>query len=394
MTNALRRRIRDLGVAGLAGGAIACASSERAAPSPAKACEGVELVVAASNREGSSVVCGAPVCEANERTTGADLGADPALSTSNGRAFFVARDKDLIFELDAACGTPKAKIGIHDFATSSGGVRRLANAHDVAAAPDGTLFVTLFGTGGLGLVKDGAVAGVLDLSAYDDDGNPNPESICIVDVDGKPKAFVALELLDNREVRLPPKRAARMLRVDVETRAVERVVDLIGWNPFNAMAQDDGFLYLAVPRNFDAADEPFAGIERFDTRTETSQLVVAETDLGASVVEVAVDRGCGVAIVAGPEPTINPTSIVTFDANTGVVATKTDAPLLATEGYDLQGLTFRGDKLYVGDRRSVSGGYPVHVFDRATGTCTFTPAGSPILLPQKPVAIRAAAPLR
>lgn len=334
MTNALRRHIRDWGAVGLAGGVLACASSERAAPSPAQSCEGVELVVAASNREGSSVVCGAPVCEANDRTTGADLGTDPALAKSNGRAFFVARDKDLIFELDAACGTPKAKIGVHDFATTSGGVRRLANAHDVAAAPDGTLFVTLFGTGAIGLVKDGATEGVLDLSAYDDDGNPNPESICIVDVDGKPKAFVTLELLDNHEVRLPPKRAARMLRIDVETREVERAVDLVGWNPFNAMAQDDGYLYLAVPRSFDAADESFAGIERFDTRTETSALIVPETTLGASVVEVAVDRGCGVAIVAGPEPTINPTSVVTFDAKTGAIATTTAAPLLAAEGYD------------------------------------------------------------
>ena len=35
------------------------------------------------------------------------------LSASRGRAFFIARDDDLIFELDPACGTPKSQFSVH-----------------------------------------------------------------------------------------------------------------------------------------------------------------------------------------------------------------------------------------------------------------------------------------
>lgn len=379
-------------VAGL--GACAARDPEPAANS---ACEGVELLVAASNFQGSSVVCGAPVCSENARTTGADLGADPALSLTNGRAFFLARDKDLVFEIDATCGVPTAKLDLHTFAKpSKSGTLRTANAHDLAATSDGTIFATLFNSGAIGVLgKDGPLDPI-DLASYDDDGNPNPEAIRILDVEGVPKAFVTLELLDNTQLQLPPKRSAQLLRIDVATRKVEAAVDLIGWNPFNVMAERDGFLFLAEPRNVDAAGEDFAGIERFDTRTSTSRMLVTEKDLGASVMEVAVTEGCGVAIVAGPEHTVNPTSLVTFDPDTGAILTKGSTALLTTDGYDLEGLAFRGDVLYVGDRRATTGGYPVHVFERANAKepCTFTEASRAILLPQKPVALRAAQPPR
>src|SRR4051812_23086004 len=41
---------------------------------------------------------------------GVDLGKDPALTVSQGRAFFVARDGDAIFEVDPRCGTAIARI--------------------------------------------------------------------------------------------------------------------------------------------------------------------------------------------------------------------------------------------------------------------------------------------
>ena len=99
--------------------------------------------------------------------------------------------------------------------------------------------------------------------------------------------------------------------------AVDAVIDLEGRNPFNTMAELDGQLFLSEPGNFDAAAEELAGIERFDTATSTSRLLVPERDLGGSVAEIAVTKGCGAAIVAGPEPTVNPTSVVTFDPATG-----------------------------------------------------------------------------
>src|SRR5262249_25804551 len=47
-------------------------------------------------------------------TFGVDLGKDPALAISRQRAFFVARDLDLLFELNPASGQPTRKTNVHD----------------------------------------------------------------------------------------------------------------------------------------------------------------------------------------------------------------------------------------------------------------------------------------
>ncbi|AKU99414.1 hypothetical protein AKJ09_06078 [Labilithrix luteola] len=356
-------------------------------------CASVELLVAASDYQ-SSVVCGAPGCELSAGTTGVDLGADPQLSFSNGRAFFIARTQDLVFELDPTCATPIAKASVHDLGPRNPqtGTITSANPHDAAVAPDGSVFLPLYNVGRIAILRDGKLDGPgIDLSSYDADGNPQAESIRIVDVNGSAKAFVTLERLDDTgsgTAYMQAKQPSLMLRIDVATRTVEAAIELAGRNPFNVMAEHDGVLYLAEPRNFDAADEDLAGIERFDTKTSTSSILVTERALGASVSEVAVTDGCGVAIVAGPAHDVNPTSVVTFDPTSGAVVQGIESPLLATAGYDLQGLAWRGDTLYVGDRRAASGGYPIHVFERTPGTCSLHDTGRTLLLPSPAVALR------
>lgn len=368
--------------AALAG--VACAS-EGAPASPPAACDGVELLVAASDYS-SSMVCGAPRCEAGPRTAGVDLGKDPQLSTSNGRAFFLARDNDLVFELDAACGTPTRRYSVHDDAA-----RGTANPHDVAAARDGSLFVTLYNVPRIAILGEGAPQPAIDLAGYDDDdGNPQAESIRIVPVSGVEKAFVTLQRLDDKN-GLRSTRTSTMLRIDVATRQVEAAIELAGRNPFNTMAEHEGALFLAEPGNFDTDDDALAGIERFETATSTTRLLVPESALGGSVAEVAVTAGCGVAIVAGTQKDVNPTSLVSFDPATGAVLTSPSAAVLGpTPGYDLQGLAWRGSLLYVGDRRSDASGFRVHVFEREAGTCNLREVAGGFDLPQRPVALRAA----
>ena len=363
---------------------VSACSSEEPVSAGASACTGVELLVAASDYS-SSVVCGAPRCEAGPRTSGIDLGKDPQLAASNGRAFFLARDNDLVFELDPACGTPTARYSVHEE-----GAKGTANPHDAAAAMDGSLFVVLYNVPRIAVIKGGTVERTIDLSSFDDDGNPQADAIRIVSVGGVEKAFVTLERLDDKD-RLRSKLPSSMLRIDVATRMVEATIELAGRNPFNPMAELDGALFLAEPGNFDSDSDALAGIERFDTATSTTRLLVAEKDLGGSVAEIAVTDGCGVAIVAGPQQDVNPTSLVTFDPVTGKVLTTAQAPVVGpTLGYDLQGLAWRGTSLYVGDRRSDASGFRVHVFDRDPGTCTLHETTRGIELPQRPVAIRAA----
>lgn len=371
---------------GLAAVAPACGAHDDGPPAT---CAGIELLVAASDYT-SSVVCGVP----GECARGADLGRDPMLATSGGRAFFVARELDLLFELDASCGTPRSRLSVSSFAPTNpvSGERRPANPHDVAVAPDGTIIVPLYTAARIAFFdEDGKLEDEsIDLSSYDPDGNPQADAVSVVVVDGAAKAFVTLERLDDGDF-LKSKLPSQMLRLDVATRTVEAVIELEGRNPFNPMSELDGALYMAEPGNFDADDDEFAGIERFDTATSTTRLLVREQALGGSVAEVAVTSGCGAAIIAGKEPTVNPTSVVTFDPKTGQVFSDARAPVLGpTPGYDLQGLAWRGKRLYVGDRRRGSTGYTIHVFEREGDTCALIHTGRTIDLPQRPVALRAA----
>jgi hypothetical protein len=357
--------------------------SSASAEAPAAACDGAEVLVAASDYR-TSLVCAAPACEANA-THGLDLGSDPMLVAAGGRAFFLARDYDLVFEIDPTCGRPSKPINLRAFAPRdpSTGETAPANPHDVAVAPDGTLVIALYGAAKLAFVHGEAPIETVDLAPFDEaDGNPQADALRIVDVDGVSKAFVALERLDDKD-KLVSTRPSQMLRIDVRSRSVEAVVELAGRNPFNPMSEHDGALFLAEPGAFDGATDPRAGIERFDTRTSTTRLLVQESALGGSVVEVAVSAACGVAIVAGPEKDVNPTSLVAFDPSSGAVLGTLLGP---TPGYDLQGLAWRSRTLYVGDRRRGPNGYPVHVFDDA---CALRPASRTIDLPQRPVALRA-----
>jgi hypothetical protein len=361
-------------------------------PAPRGDCAAVELIVAASDYSGS-VVCGAPGCFRGPRTTGVALGRDPMLSAGNGRAFFLARDDDRVFELDGRCGTPASEFSVHDLATrdAATGEVRPANPHDAAAAPDGTVVLPLYSAARLAFVKGGKLDGApLDLAPWDEDGNPQAEAVRVVDVGGAAKAFVTLERLDDRQ-ELRSTRASQMLVVDIASRTVDAAIDLEGRNPFNPMAELGGALFIAEPGNFGAVSEDLAGIERFETTTSATRLLVRERDLRASVAEVAVTTGCGAAIVATSDGKRNPTAVVTFDPDSGrIVAGGDTAPILGpTPDYDLQGLAWRGKTLYVGDRRRTGPGYVVHVLEDRGG-CAVADTGRTIALPDPPVALRPA----
>jgi hypothetical protein len=355
-----------------------------AAPAPApppSACGARDALLVASDYTSSEV--GAIALDGGgggDLATGALLGKDPALATSRGRAFYVAREEGQVLELDPRCGKPTAQYGVND-PTRAGST----NPQDVAAAPDGTLWVPRFNVPSIALVKDGKLDTAIDLSRFDDDGNPQASAIAIADVNGAATAFVALERLDDPQ--LVSTRPSSMLAIDVATRTALGTTPLAGRNPFGTMNVDGGVFWLAEPGNFNQADETGAGIERFDPTTNTTRLVVVERDLGASVVEVAVSGPCGAAILADAQKGINATSLASFDANTGAIVAR--AVLGPSDTFDagFRGLAWAGKTLMVGDRKRAENGYAVHRLDR-DDACALHLLPDAIFVAQKPISVR------
>lgn len=342
----------------------------------AGSCPPAPLLVAASDYSSSAVGL-AVEGDARPLVVGVDLGRDPQLATSQGRAFLLARDQDLVFEIDARCGPPTRRIDLRD------GSPTLKNPQDAAVSPSGEIFMPLFGEPALVVWREGAALARVDLTAYDDDGNPQASAIAIVGDGSAARAFVALERLDDA-AGLRSTRPSSMLVVDVATRAVEQVVALEGRNPFGRMSVAGDALFLAEPGSFDSIADELAGIERFDARARTTALLVRERDLGGSAAQVVADGECGAAIVADAEPNVNRTSLVTFSVRTGRVVS---APALGpTDGYDLQGLALAQGRLYVGDRRRGAAGYPIHSF-RVGADCSVAAEPTRIFVAQKPVAL-------
>jgi hypothetical protein len=314
------------------------------------------------------------------------LGADPALAVSNGRAFYVARDEDAIFALDARCGTPTQQWNVHQ--TDHPGT---SDPQDVGVASDGSLWIPLYDAPTLLVLSpSGAVLHALDLSSYDADGNPQAMGIAIVMTPAGEKAFVPLQRLNDQT--FASEQPSWMLRVDIATAKIEATIVLAGRNPFQIREQSDaGVLWLADPGNFDASEEPFAGVERFETATSTTALVAHEADLGGSVAEIAIEGACGAAIVADATAA-NGTSVVTFDPASGApIAPAARSPLSTAGvggGFDLEGSVWLDGALLVGDRRRAPNGYPVHSL-RASATCDLALQPDVIFLPQPPVAVRA-----
>lgn len=356
---------------------LACGGSGGSNASAPSSCPGAAALWAASDYSSSAVGSLSLAGTVDSLSGAVDLGADPGMSVSAGRAFYVARDEDAIFELDG-CGAPKQRFSAHLPGRSGA-----SDPYAVAAAHDGTLWVPLFlAASVLVLNPDGSVARAIDLSSFDGDGNPDASFVAIVDTPAGEKAFVTLDRLNPYPKSVQP---SWMLRIDVATGRIEAKIVLAGRNPFT-VTPAGSILWLADPGNFDDATEPDAGIERFDTSTSTTALVTPETQLGGSVAQVAVSGSCAAAIVADPTPNVNATSLATFDASTGAPIAAASRSPLATTGFDLEGLSWVGGDLLVGDRRRAAGGYPIHVFS-GNAACTLMERTNSLFVPMPPVAV-------
>jgi hypothetical protein len=316
---------------------------------------------------------------------GGVLGGDPALASSAGRLFWLARDTGDVLELD-----PRTAAVLHGpWTTNDADAGGTSDPQDIAVDPvTSELWIARFnvstieikssdGSADLGHIDLSGVAGV----------NRNPDMSSIRIVDGK--AYVALEMLDDKD---QPTNPSYLVRLDVASRTIDTALELKGRNPFGLMVEDDSaagtVLYLADPGSFALTNETDAGIERVDLASFTSELVVRESDIGASVDQVSVAGGCLTAIVAGPDPA-NVTSLISVDLASGTIATPLSKGFLYTDaGFELAGMAWLGGGVnLVGDRTAVPGkGYPVHAIAASSG-CALTETALSMYAPQGPVAL-------
>jgi hypothetical protein len=331
----------------------------------------------------------------------ADLGVDPVLTTSAGRYFWIARDLGTIIEVDPSCLHAKATYDAND-PDGSG----TTNPQDVAVAPDGSLWIARFNVPTLLVLSaDGCTRHTIDLSSLDPvTHNPRAASIKILDPKEPTgssgsmttsKAYVDLEMLDDNTNETST-RPSLLVQLDLEKLTVDRSIELKGQNPIGLMVQVGTQLYLADASNWGSAsgepplglDQNKGGIELVDTATFTSRLLVDDVTLGGHTVEVAVQKDCGVAIIAGAYAQGALTSLIHFDPATGAVADPAERTVLPTTAdADINGLAWLGDDvLLVGDRSAIAGGYPIHVFDLAS-PCTLTERANPLVTPLPPAGI-------
>jgi len=360
---------------------------------PASHCSSANLVVAASDEQEESAVGTVALTGCAALDSSMALGPDPALSASHGRVFFINRHVGNVFELDPSTGIPISRGWL---ANDAKGPPGNSNPQDVAVAPDGSLWVArLDESSVLRVSSDGQQQlGTIDLSRVTGKTrNPYMSSIRTITLPGgTAKAYLTLEMLayDTSSDDLLPDGPSYLVRIDVATGKVDDLLTLKGQNPFGLMVEYDDKLYLAEPGSFYKADETNAGIEVVDLATFTSDLLVKESDIGASVAQVSITHGCATAIVADPSEN-NYTSLISFDPASGIIHTPLSQKLLYTDaGYELEGMTWLedGGVNVVGDRTGVVGkGYALHVL-QASDVCVLTEKEAPVFVPAAPVAFQ------
>lgn len=321
--------------------------------------------------------------------TGVDLGTDPVLVWSSGRAFWLSRDKtNLGFELDPSCGAP-----LRRFVLGDGPNPTSQNPQDLAVDRAGNFWVPRFGDGSLLVLAPDGHRAVLPLSGYDTwDGNPEPSAVAVTETPRGERAFVTLERIDRLtvpELHYVSTRPSSLLEIDTLSRQVIAEHPLRARNPYGSSLVQDGLVVLASPGSFDRADEDDAGVETFDPASRESKLVVSEHLLGASVVEARLTGPCVLAIVAGAIPNVNATSLVSWDRERSIPVYSANTSPLRTPGFDLRGLFVDGTRMYVGERRaSPDGRFPLHAFEVRPDCTLVAHPERDVHLPQRPLHVR------
>ena len=306
------------------------------------------------------------------------LGTDPALSVSEDKIFAIVRDQNLVYEVDPVTLALRQKFVPYDdteletsHVLACKTIVKGINPQDVAVDAEGRLWVARFEQPTVAIIDpDGGLSGTVDLSPYADaDGLPEASAVHIAG----DRAYVTIERLDRCGgwVATGP---GTLLEIDVATRKVVNSIELGGANPFGRL----------VPAPWDASGNTVAvalsgsilaindgdAVAMIDLKNGKVMGFGREAELDGSVVEVvlaAPDEAY--VIVSNPDdPTINATSVVRIDPQTGQMSpTLLDSRTESNPGggYCHRGLAVVGDHVLVGSKGPCETG--IIVLDRQSG---------------------------
>jgi hypothetical protein len=339
---------------------VACSESSDRVSSCGHFAPDVPLVLLASDLRSASAaaILGTDGCLVE--VAAVELGYDPVLAADGGEVLVCARDRGTVVALGAG-GAPLGPTLLRTYAASSEG-EEPPNPWAADVDSSGLAWIARYDLSSLGLAgPDGVLSASVSLAAFADaDGLPEASALRVVEGE----VVVALESLDRTAgwVAAGPSMAVVVSR---ETRSVVASFPLAGPNPFGPLAAAPSLgasaLVIATPGVHDAL-EADAGITLVDVAARSSTRLVSEEALGGSALAArVVAKDEGYALVEGPVPGVNPTSLVRFDPATGVVG----PTLGATDGFQLAGLAVTPRYVIVGDR-SVSAPR-LRFFERATG---------------------------
>jgi hypothetical protein len=287
------------------------------------------------------------------------LGQDQNLLDAHGRPFVGVNDDGTLREIDPDTLTISATFSVYPDQPAAGAVPH--GIYGVDADASGELWISRDDLAALAVLRpDGSLDATVDLGDVDPDGLPNMNGILIQGG----RAFVALGLLPL-QLSDHAQQAGLVAVIDAQPpRARVGLIQLRGHNPVHKLIPIDDAgakLIVATPGVHDTRDDE-DGIDLIDTAAGTATQLISETALGGSVDEVVwAGPNEAYAIVLGPVPGLNPTSVVAFDPASGQVI----RTLAQADFYAHTGLALAGDFVLVGDH---SPGAPrIHVFSRATG---------------------------
>jgi hypothetical protein len=222
----------------------------------------------------------------------------------------------------------------------------------------------------------GSLVTTVDLGGLDpDEHHPDMNGILIVG----PRAYVALGFLTHAPnggsiINDTARRPGMIAIIDTTSRAIVGHIDLVGHNPVHRLIPIDDTMQkviVATPGQHNTVDQG-DGIDLVDLAAGTVTQLISETVLGGSVDEVVwAGPEEAYAITLGPVLSVNPTSLIRFDPQSGQV---TQPPLARAswfccmasgQGYVHVGLALDGDVLAIGDHTQEAPA--VRVFSRATG---------------------------